>query len=246
MFACLFGTATLASAATINVDLEGYRGPEVAPTTFVGTGAAGGGTVFNGLSPTNYSDGSASTTTGDNQTFSSVGGLLDSNGVATPVKFSIGPVGVDNQAGAPGATSSSALFNDYVFNNSAGNGSTANFTISGLAPNSPYQLYLYAGFANAVNLGGATVTGGTFQSFTQPMGSIYTAGNTELFTGTTNAAGDITGTLGDNPNYAAGTNVLAGFSLDATAVPEPGSVVAIIGLCGMGLFGVAIRRRRHG
>jgi hypothetical protein len=241
--ACLFGTATLASAATINVDLEGYRTAGgtslslVPPTTYVGTGAAGGGNVFNGISPTALSDNTASATTGDNQTLSSVGGLLDSNGLGTPVRFSVGPVGVDNEnANSGSATNATSLFDDYLFNNSGANASNATFTISGLAPGSAYSLYLYAGFADTGHFPNVSVSGGTATPFSAT--GIFSSSNTELFTGVADGSGDITGTLG------AGVNILAGFSLVGTEVPEPGSIVALVGLCGMGLVGVAIRRRR--
>jgi hypothetical protein len=57
----------------INIDLEGYRSAgggnnNVPDVTYVGTGAAGGGTTFNGITHLALSDNSGSTTTGDNQT----------------------------------------------------------------------------------------------------------------------------------------------------------------------------------
>jgi hypothetical protein len=59
--------------------------------------------------------------------------LLDSNGSATTVNFSISPVGGDTEAS--NAIEPAALYDDYIFNNSAGNqvgAAGSPFTISGL------------------------------------------------------------------------------------------------------------------
>ncbi len=85
-------------AAIVNIDLEGYRGggggtdTNTPPTTYVGTGAAGGGTVFNGVFPTSFSDNTNSSVTGDNQTYATAlsGGLVDSNGTRLPLTSPLG------------------------------------------------------------------------------------------------------------------------------------------------------------
>jgi hypothetical protein len=226
----LLATALVAQATVINVDLQGYRGAESPPTTYVGTSPAGSGTVWNAVTVGNggYSDGSASFTTGDNQTASG-SGFLDQNGVGTHVGFTIAPVGVDNAG-------TNALLNDYIFNNSASNSSTAPFTISGLQPGTSYQLYLYTPYGLAT-LAGVTVSGGTLTAFTPPGGS-FTATSTELFTGVVNGSGNITGALGG------GLNVVSGFTLVGTT-PEP-SAIALMSLALVGLAWTVRRAGRVG
>ncbi len=225
----------------INVDLQGYRptngigGPEAPPTTYSGISPAGSGTVWNGVTVGNggFSDGSSSFTTGDNQTASG-SGLVNQNGIGTAVSFTIGPVGVDNEVGVPGYGSNSLLY-DYVFNHSAGNSSTAPFTIGGLVPGSSYELFVYTPYGLGA-LAGVSVTGGTLTAFTPP-GGTFTSSTTELFTGVTNGSGQITGALG------AGTNVLSGFTLAGTLTPEP-SALALITIALAGLVWTLRRQRR--
>ncbi len=246
-FGCLLAVACgillsepAAATQIVNIDLEGYRtgggGTDtlVPPTTYVGQGAAGGGTVFNGMSPSFLSDNTNSPTTGDNQTYSA-SGLLNSTGGATSVGFSIGPVGVDNEntnIGVP--TDSQALFNDYMFNNSAGNAGNTNFTISGLVPGASYDVYLYAGFANAASfLANTSITGGTLTSFANT-GIFTSGGNTDLWTVHANGSGDINGVMGS------GVNILAGVTLFST-VPEPSTGL----LAGCSLLGFLLLRRKR-
>ena len=123
----------------INIDFDGNRnvpGPNSDPLTYVGQGAAAGGTVFNGLAAdSRLEDG----TDDDNLT---VGGtdLLNSTGTATPVSFTVSPMGGDSTAGRTGGNTDdpanpTALWSDYIFNNSSGNqAGQSPFTIDGLGP----------------------------------------------------------------------------------------------------------------
>jgi len=239
LVAAFFGAPRLASAVIINVDVEGYRtagggNNGVPAVTYVGTGAAGGGSVFNSVTATAVSDNSNSTTTGDMQTLTSVGGLLDSTGALTPVNFTIGPIGLDNEsAAATPATAQNSLFNDYVFNHSAGNSSNVSFTISGLTPLAAYDVYLYAGFGDIGHLAATSITGGTATAFT-PTG-IFTAANTVLYAVAADGSGNILGTMG------AGTNILAGVTV-ASPVPEPSSAL-LFSLGALVLVAFGARRR---
>ena len=124
------------------------------------------------------------------------------------------------------------LFNDYMFNNSAGNSGNTPFTISGLTAGAQYDVYLYAGFQNASFLANTAITGGTETSFANH--GIYTSGgNTVLWVATANGSGDISGVMG------AGTNILAGLTI-ASPVPEPSSAV----LFGLSTLGFLLLRRK--
>src|SRR5262249_50060677 len=136
-----------AAASIVNIAFNGQRnvpGPRGPGPTFVGQGAAGGGTTFNGLPADSAlpdgTDNDNITVTGNN--------LLNSLGQPTNVGFTISPVGGDD-AGDPAGTdptSSSALFGQYVFVGSAGQiTGTSTFTISGLGSESTVDLYFYYG-----------------------------------------------------------------------------------------------------
>jgi hypothetical protein len=215
--------------------LEGYRtaggaiDSNTPPDTYIGVGAAGGGTVFNGISPTALSDNTASPATGDNQTLSA-SNLLNSTGTASGISFSIGPVGVDNESPTVGQpTNANALLSDYVFNHSAGNSTNASFTLSDLTPGAIYDVYLYHSSDSSIAITGGTLTPAT-------LSGIYNSGNTALFVVNADGSGHITGTMGG------GLNVLNGLSVFSTA-PEPSSFV----LCGLGAIGmfIVVRRRRN-
>ena len=227
-----FGATGAASARVVNIDVEGYRtaGGGMNGTqdkTYIGSGAAGGGTVFNGVTHLAVSDGSSSATTGDEQTLTGTN-LNDSNGNPTSVDFTVGQVGLDTETAAPD-TDAATLFNDYVFNHSAGNSTNATFTLSDLQPGLTYDVYLYAGFANVGNLSNTTITGGTATPFTAS--GVFNSGNTAHYTVVADIFGKINGTMGS------GTQILAGVTI--SYIPEPAS----LSLLAVG--GLALLRRRH-
>ncbi len=134
-----------ASAAVVNIDFQGVRnvpGPDVPGPVYSGPSAAGVGTSWNGLSAdSRLPDGSDD----DNLNVSGAN-LVDDAGISTGVGFAVGPVGGDVCCAAPVADPLDplALFNDYIFNNSAGNSAGQSpFTITGLGGNATVDLYFY-------------------------------------------------------------------------------------------------------
>ncbi len=126
------------------------------------------------------------------------------------------------------------MFNNYVFNHSAGNNTDATFQITGLTPGAAYDVYLYAGFSNAGNLSTTLITGGTETSF--PTTGIFNSGNTVLYVVSANGSGDINGTMGS------GVQIFAGLTVAPVAVPEPSSMI-LAGCAAMGLACMIQRRR---
>jgi hypothetical protein len=203
-----FEIAVMSEAAAgriINIDFDGNRnvpGPNSLPLTYVGQGAAAGGTVFNSLpADSRLPDG---ITDNDNLT---VGGtdLLSSIGTATPVSFTVSPVGGDSTAGRTGGNTDdpanpAALFSDYVFNNSAGNhAGQSPFTIGGLGSTPAVDLYFYKG------------PGSVFIAGAQPASfagiGIFTSANTVYFAGVPVTDGQVAGSFGG------GTTVIYGMTI---------------------------------
>ncbi len=194
------------AAKIINIDFNGYRnipGPDDPGPTYSGQGAAGGGTVFNGIiAPSKLDDG----TDDDNLT---VGGsnLLDSLGGPTTVSISISPVGGD-VGGTPTTDpkSTAALFSDYIFIGSAAQiTGTADFTISGLGTNTTANLYFYRSLGN-INIPGATPT-----AFADV--GIFTSAGTVFFPNVPISSGTIQGTFEGMPG------VYYGMSIDLNPAP---------------------------
>lgn len=95
-FALYVPESTLPVGSIVNIDFDGQRpGDASSAGTYFGPGAAGGGNTFNGLAA--VSDGTGA---GDNITVAGAG-LLDDNGGATTVGFSVSPVGGDANPDTP-------------------------------------------------------------------------------------------------------------------------------------------------
>jgi len=120
----------------INIDLNGWREGETEPVTFVGTGVAGGGLVFNGIPADSTGGDDNLTVTGTN--------LLDSIGDATTVNFTLSPVAGRRMSGTSDPASKDNLFADFVAVGYQGQTTgTSDFTIKGLGAVPTVDLYFY-------------------------------------------------------------------------------------------------------
>ena len=196
--------ATLATTGTpppvqrVNIDFDGRRpGDADSAGTYLGVGAAGGGSFFNSLE-------ADSTGGDDNLTVSGVN-LLSDVGGATTVGFTIGPVGGDHEPSQ--AFQPASLFDDYIFNNSAGNSSPSGspFTISGLGDAATADLYFYL---NGFN--GGTISLGNFAG--NGVAGNFNGLNARAFLGVPVANGMVTGIFGAN----GATSVLSGLTVSTT------------------------------
>jgi hypothetical protein len=198
----------------VNIDFEGQRAGDAGTAgLFVGQGAAGGGTFFNGIAvdSTGGPDDDAAPGDGNTDLLTVTGtNLLDSNSAPTTVSFTISPVAGDTE-GSNGFEPAS-LYDDYIFNNSAGNqvgAAGTPFTISGLGSVATADLYFYFSF-DAGRAGGTSVTGagagtlGTFNGFP----------NVLFFDDVPVSGGSVSGIFG-----VGNTGVLGGLTI-ATAITE--------------------------
>ncbi|MCX6873136.1 MAG: hypothetical protein NTW21_04920 [Verrucomicrobia bacterium] len=188
-----------ARAQIVNVDFNGFQVGDVLGPTYVGSGAAGGGTVFNGVTA-NSSGGNFNLTV-------TASDLQSDTGTATPVGLTIGSVAGDYNA--PGATPNNDLFRDYVFINTGGNGGNHTFTISGLGSAPTADLYFY--YRTDYGLG-MTITIGTETADTFTPVGIFTAGNTKYFANVPVVDGAISGTWGNGS-----VESLSGLTIKAAA-----------------------------
>jgi hypothetical protein len=189
----------------VNIDFNGVRTGDVPGPTYDGVGAGGGGRVWNGIAAdSRLADG----TDDDNLTLTG-NNLTDSLGKATTVSFTVSPMGGDVCCSPPTTdpTSPLALWNDYIFNNSAGNKTTDSpFTVSGLG-NVPFvDLYFYRSNAG-VSIPGANR--GTFNG-----SGIFTSGNTYFYPRVAVTNGAVSGTFGS------ATAVIEGMSI-VKPLPRP-------------------------
>ena len=213
----LGGWQNNANAAIVNIDFNGVRDGDIVGPTYVGDGAAGGGTVFNGLLADSRSP------NGDNLT---IGGtdFLDSYGNTTSIDFTVSPVGGDVGGTATTDPSSSlALFSDYVFDHSAGNTSDSPFSIGGLDGFAVADLYFYHRSSSSR----IVVDGETADTFVAT--GIYATSNTLYYQNVPIVDGRISGYFGG------GTAIISGMTIVAN-VPEPGTLM----LLGTALFGLTV------
>ncbi|MCL5098394.1 MAG: hypothetical protein M1608_12875 [Candidatus Omnitrophica bacterium] len=197
------------AAVTVNLDFNGARNnpvPRGPGPTFSGQGAAGGGSVWNGvLANSQLPDG----TDNDNITVTT-NNLLNSIGGATTIGFTIGPVAGDDLNAGSDPTATAALFGDYIL---VGSGAQitgqADFTISGLNDMSVVDLYFYYGSTAAF-----TIPGATAKPFAASQ--TFTSANTMYFPSVAVANGSVTGTMGNG-----GLTILYGMTIQKPLV-QPG------------------------
>ena len=216
--------AALSRAAQqiVNIDFNGKRpGDADSAGTFAGSGGAGGGSIFNGIT--------ADSTGGNDNLTVSGAGLLNDTGLVTTVGFTISPVGGDHEPSQGSAPAS--LYDDYIFNNSAGNNTPGGspFSITGLNDAIIADLFFYGSFGiSAFTVNGAPSAG---------VVGIYNGLEATAFFDVPVSGGQITGLFGVGQ-----TGVLGGLSISSySIIPEPaGSGLALFGAAGL-LF----RRRRN-
>jgi hypothetical protein len=131
-----------------------------------------------------------------------------------------------------------------VNNNYDGNNSPASLTLSGLSPGVAYEVQLFAGtdYAGYNGTGGnayETVNGATL-TFGGSVNNSFVTSNLFFADGSGQATISLVEGAGSNA-----PPIFNALDLRQVAVPEPASLVALAGLCGMGLIGLAMRRRRR-
>ncbi|MCL5098550.1 MAG: hypothetical protein M1608_13675 [Candidatus Omnitrophica bacterium] len=187
-------------AEIINIDFNGASPipppPDAIAPTYQGVGAAGGGTVFNGIvadsrDPDGVTRIGTLTVSGEN--------LLDSLGSTTTVSFTVSPVTGDSVTTTTDPNAADALFGDYLavwVDDTLPESvpglyrGSADFTISGLGAAPYVNLYFYyrEGAAQFV------VPGATLTPFTA--NGIFTPANTMLFAKAPVTNGTVTGIMG--------------------------------------------------
>jgi hypothetical protein len=210
-----FVTVNAAASGTVNIDFQGFRTGETENPAFVGQGAGGGGTVFNGLAAD-----SANPNTGANDDALTVGltNLVNSVGGPTTESFTISPVGGENVGATTDPTAIDSLLNNSVFVGYFGASGSADFSIGGL--NGPaVDLYFYLGAGSYQGPTAAyqpiSVSGGAPTLFAGS--GNFTSANTVFFSHVPVTGGSVSGTLGDsNGDYIR----LSGLSI-VTPLPEP-------------------------
>ena len=212
------------STVVVNIDLNGQRDGESSPGTYVGLGALGTGTVFNGV----LVDSNNPAPNNDTLTISA-SGLLNAEGGLTTLTFGLANVGGDTNGG-------DILNDDYAFNNSAGNSAPAGsaLTIGGLG--GPFaDIYLFLELSGGGGSGAGTTLGGLSGT---PLGTVNGIPNVFFYDDVPVSGGTINGIFS-----AGGTGILNGLTIVSdfdgipsppafapfSAVPEPSSMLLLAG-----------------
>ena len=234
-----------AQTTILNVDLNGARGSTVG-TTYTGNGVLrANGSAHDDPSlgtPTGYWNGIVFSTLNSPSPST---GLLDSSGQATGISLSFANWGFQDNAPevnyGNGNAANMPLLNDYIGAELSAGSLLPTMTISGLASNSPYELYVF-GSNGGAGAGGTWSVNGSATQVSTGIGSSYpfsyfTRGADYVyFNVNSDALGRLvlTGNSTDDPFV-----ILNGFQL--SPVPEPGSLSL---LCAAGAVLLVARRRR--
>lgn len=182
-------------------------------------------------------------------------GLQDSNGDATGFGLTLTGAGnFSNQPASANLAGADALMQDYRFTFGS-----RRIDITGFTPGDIYEIYIYsAGNGSTLNQGSQFFipvdTGGTTYSpsldvFNTPSnpfttadgsGSLALGVNYQRFTGVIGSGGFLSFEQGRNTGQTTGAQVINGFQLNVSAVPEPVGLFMVSCL----LSGLACRRRR--
>ena len=222
-----FGSVGVTEAALIDVNFVGGISPSVTGPAAIGSP----GDTWNALFANNpVGDGTATN-------------LVTTAGSPTDISASVTADGVTDPSGPAWNQQSPnhALTQYYVF---AGAGSSVNVALTGLAPDDPYDLFVYTtsdprGFASRYGtVVAAVANGGASETFTGD-GTTTTwidGGNYVMIPVNADQNGDLSFSA-----LAGNTEIdINGFQL--TPAPEPASwVLAVLGL--LGLLAIARRRR---
>ena len=283
-------SAGSASAVVVNFDfnLRGATDANVIPDTYVGLGAASdlaANTHWNSIRRS--SSNTVSSIAGLNSNAAGGGPIRDSSGVATSVDIVLsgttGVAGVTtighqrsvNQQELGTALEFEDLMGDFIQVDAPGtdvsNVGTVNGTISGLAPNTLYEIYFYGQGANYASpsanansgansffaitggLGGPIVGSGQQTGWSASNGTLTEGVEFVKFTVNTGVATDIFFIW---QNVVAGKNVATDLAPDSTGGPSdfgalngiqvrevvPEPSAALLGALGM--LGLLVRRRR--
>jgi hypothetical protein len=173
-------------------------------------------------------------------------GNATSSGALSPITLSM------NFSGDNGATAGSVLGQpSWLLTSAAITQTTGTFTLHHL-PAGTYTLFLYGanydntrGAAFSITTGGGTALSGITQTINTGQRTTFVLGDNYVeYTGVIpNGNGDISGSWGDVSNPISGLSGegdFNGLQLIAQAVPEP----SIFALVGLGMGGLALRRRR--
>jgi hypothetical protein len=227
----------IASAALVinvqygpNNDADGHSASASMAGLYAGP-SSDTGTTWNSFLGTGYSQNSYYGAQASNAA------LVSSTGSATAVKLSFFAA----EGNAIPGSGALPIFRSGVFNNTA---NPINFVVSGLSPNKLYDFYAISGgspsgtYAGKFHVTGAVTsasqTGATPGSFTA-----FNSGNALLFSGVAPTAGGLLTLTLEGGSYRTSN----GFQLvELTAIPEPGSLLALGCLVGSGAF---LRNRRR-
>jgi hypothetical protein len=244
----IVASALMSSAASADVIGVNFAGRS-SPNTTTLTSGQQAGVAINGVVQDNWNNTPTQNPPQAAETYSS---LMNSNGAATGVSLTAS-YNDSFYAGSGASTPDNTLMDGILKAN--GTGTTDTLTWKGLTTGGVYDAYLYldenSGPANGHITAGTTTfyvrepNGSTspitYTQATSTTPGTYSAGNYVEFTDLTAVAGQIAISFTFDGNGSDGFGVAAA---QLVSLPEPSSLVALVGLAGIGMIGLLWRRRR--